>query len=210
MCRWVPLLVVLLLVGACSGDSEDVSAPPASTSTTTTSVALTTTTTTPVTTTSTTAAPTTTTTSSTTTTTSSTTTTAPPTTTTVAAVPPMQCSWSDADPEGCTYWGYIASLDPNDRTVSFDLVLFKSGEFEADFEIINNNPLIRTLPLAEDVTVEACPTAPGSTVPAECGDPTFDEFPLTELATWVANGYDFWGLVLDNDQVALIQQWWWP
>lgn len=119
----------------------------------------------------------------------------------------MQCSWSDADPERCFYWGYIMSLDPNGMTMSFDLVRFEGDE--TDFEIINNNPLIRTLPLADDVAVAACPTDPGSTVPNECGDPEFDEFPLSDLATWVANGYDFWGLVLDNDEVTLIRQWWW-
>ena len=219
MCRRVSLLVVILLLGAaCSGDSQDASAPPASTTTTTTaSVALTTTTTTPATTTSITAAPatpTTTTTISTTTTTSSPATTAPATTapattTTVVAVPPMQCSLgSDLDPEDCYYWGYVVAVDATVRTLDLDLVLIETGE--SDFEIINNNPLIRTLPLADDVTVAACPTDPGSTVPNECGNPEFDEFPLSELATWVANGYDFWGLVLDNDEVALIQQWWWP
>ena len=214
MCRRVSLLVVVLLLGAaCSGDSQDASAPAASTtSTTTASVALTTTTTTPATTTSTTAAPTTpttTTTSPTTTTTSSPTTTAPSTTTTVAAVPPMQCSLgSDLDPEDCYYWGYVVAVDATVRTLDLDLVRIETGE--SDFEIINNNPLIRTLPLADDVTVAACPTGPGSTVPNECGNPEFDEFSLSELATWVANGYDFWGLVLDNDEVALIQQWWWP
>jgi hypothetical protein len=120
----------------------------------------------------------------------------------------MQCSWSDADADGCYYWGYIVSMDAAAGTLDFDLVRLES-ESDSDFEIINNNPLLRTLPLADDVFVAACPTNPGSLVPNECGSPDFDEFSLGDLSTWVANGYDFWGLVLEDDQVALIQQWWW-
>jgi hypothetical protein len=126
----------------------------------------------------------------------------------------MQCSWDGADPPGCRYWGFIKSVDSSNQTLVFDLARFEStGEEEHQFELINNNPLLRTLAIADEVVVYACPPAPGEAVPyLGCGniEDYYEVFTVNDLDAWVDNGAEFWGLRMDHDEVAHIEQWWWP
>jgi hypothetical protein len=64
--------------------------------------------------------------------------------------------------------------------------------------------------MAEGVVIKACPTAAGAGVPPPCENPDFDEFSVEELSVWVHNGYEFWGLLLVDDNVTLVEQWWEP
>jgi hypothetical protein len=115
-------------------------------------------------------------------------------------------------PEDCYYWGFIKSVDTDAKTLVFDLARFEStGEEDYEFELVNNNPLLRTLEVGEALVVNSCPPAEDESVPSECGDPAgFEHFTLDVLAGWVANGYEFWSLFLVDDRITLVEQWWHP
>lgn len=126
----------------------------------------------------------------------------------------MQCSFGPLDePEDCYYWGFIKSVDPSGKKMVFDLARFEYyGEEEYEFELVNRNPLLRTLQIADDVVVLACPPADGTSVPdLGCGSMSeFREYTVGDLESWVDNGAEFWGLRMDSDEIAIIEQWWHP
>ncbi len=152
---------------------------------------------------------------STTTTTSAPTTTASTstTTTTLLSIPDMECSWGpDVLPEDCFYWGFVKTVDTSAPAMVFDLVRYEStGSEDYEYEMINQNTLLRTLDISDDLVVLSCPPEDGATIPGECNSPMyFEAFGLTELAEWVPDGYEFWGLTIVNDEVTGIEQWWAP
>lgn len=97
-------------------------------------------------------------------------------------------------------------------TLVFDLARFVStGEEEYEFELVNSNPLLRTLDIGQNVVVRSCSPEDDKTVPDVCGSPVdFEVFAVDVLATWVASGSDFWGLRLVDDKITAVEQWWHP
>lgn len=131
------------------------------------------------------------------------------------APPAMPCE-PDADTgqEHCGGFGDILEVDLDRSEIIFDLYRFVStGTTDsADFEFVNENPLLRTLRVADDVEIRACTPEPDSRVPAHsCG--SFDDFAywtLSELADFVAAGAIWWGVTTRNSIVVHIDQWWSP
>jgi hypothetical protein len=129
--------------------------------------------------------------------------------------PPMPCELdTDTGEEYCGGFGDIIEVDLMRSEIIFDLYRFVStGPVDSvDFDFVNENPLLRTLRVADDVEIRACTPEPGSRVPVySCG--SFDDFAywrLADLADWVAAGADWWGVTTHDSIVVHIDQWWSP
>lgn len=130
------------------------------------------------------------------------------------APPPMPCGVdADTGQEYCGGFGDIIKVDLDRSEIIFDLYRFvKTGTQDDEFEFVNENPLLRTLRVADDVEIRACTPEHDSRVPAfSCG--SFDDFAywtLSDLADFVAAGAIWWGVTTRNSIVVAVGQWWSP
>jgi hypothetical protein len=146
----------------------------------------------------------------------------------------MPCSPHEVDsldqtnlPQGpsivwCGGWGYIKSVDLASREIVFDLAQVKQkvpGDESQGWEIVNQNPRLRVLPVGTSAEIRACNPESGESVPSEgCGEPWVGEswgfhlWTLTELKGFVDAGYDFWNVLVDpaTGEVMWVEQWWSP
>jgi hypothetical protein len=149
---------------------------------------------------------------------------------TVRYTAPMPCDGMSIDPEHvsafppgpkdwCGGWGYIVSADTSQ--IAFDLAqvdLTVAGDESQGWSIVNNNPMLRYLPLSSAIEVRACPPVSGGTAPGICGSPWVGpeswEFSLwtpTELAGFVAASDELWRVMVDTSgEVVWVEQWWTP
>ncbi len=132
----------------------------------------------------------------------------------VRYLPPLECSWEadvSANPDTCSYWGYIQSVNFGSGVLNFDLVSFERyGAAEWEFEIVNDSTAIRTLKVSPDAEVWACPSEDGATY-SWCESPDdFVQVDRSNLNKWISQDFKFWGLHLEDEVVVRIDQWWWP
>jgi hypothetical protein len=130
------------------------------------------------------------------------------------ATPSMPC---DVDVETgrqyCGGWGDIVEVDLDRSEIVFDLYRYVStGEEEYEFEYVNENPLLRRLPVAATVDIRACAPEPGTAQPGPgCGSPDdFETWSFADLAEFVAAGAERWNVTTQDSVVTHIEQWWWP
>jgi hypothetical protein len=113
---------------------------------------------------------------------------------------------------------YLKTVDPGQRTITFDLIQFFTGEAATkaaaedgeespppnDYYIRNVNPRLRTLPVAADATITVNVLAAGST-----GSSTKDvSVTLAKLATYFPNSgtSPFWITVAQGQVTKIAQQ----
>lgn len=94
-------------------------------------------------------------------------------------------------------WGRIVSIDIERREIVFDL--YRVTEEVPDDDgghsvFVNENPLLRTLPVASNAEIRACRSLGRSPPEPACGNPWLDE----------EAGFGFWGLA-DLDRIIRIQ-----
>jgi hypothetical protein len=112
------------------------------------------------------------------------------------------------------HFGYIARATDQPATVQFDLAYFLTGEeanaaaaedgviapgesIENDYYIVNDNPQLRTLPVAAEVTVDILGTS---------GDPsTRERVSYTQFLLRTAPDVDYW-VTVEGGQVVGIEQ----
>lgn len=128
--------------------------------------------------------------------------------------PPMPCQVdAETGQEYCGGWGDIIKVDLGRSEIIFDLYRYVStGPEEYEFEYVNENPLLRTLRVADDVEIQACTPEPSSALPSpSCGTPHGDaHWTLADLADFVAADAIWWNVTTQNSIVTHIHQWWWP
>lgn len=121
----------------------------------------------------------------------------------------------------CGGWGYLESADTTELV--FDLIqvsLVVPGDESQGWSFVNENPMLRYLPLSSDVEIRACPPAPGEAAPGICGSlwvgPESWQFSLwspADLAGFVvAAGDELWRVMVDPNtgEVLWVEQWWIP
>lgn len=122
----------------------------------------------------------------------------------------------------CGGWGYISSADAQE--IVFDLAqvtLTVPGDESQGWTIVNNNPMLRYLPVSDDIEIRACPPAPGNTWPGICGSlwvgPESWQFHLwgiDDLNDFVSSGPgdELWRVLIDpgTGEVVWVEQWWQP
>ena len=83
-----------------------------------------------------------------------------------------------------------------------------TGPEDYEFEFVNENPLLRTLRVADDVKIEACPPEPGSHGPGgDCYPPDHDYWTIADLAAFVAADAIWWEVATQNSIVVAVGQW---
>ncbi len=133
----------------------------------------------------------------------------------VSAFPTGPTTW-------CGGWGYIWSADAVE--IIFDLAqvnLTVPGDESQGWTIVNNNPMLRYLPVGDDIEIRACPPEPGNTWPGICGslwvgpEPwQFHLWGIDDLNGFVSTGPgdELWRVLIDpaTGEVVWVEQWWTP
>lgn len=120
----------------------------------------------------------------------------------------------------CGGWGYISSAASDE--IVFDLVqvtLNVAGDESQGWSIVNNNPMLRYLPVAGDIEIRACPPEPGSTSPGVCGSLwvgpeswQFHLWDISDLIGFVNSSDELWRVLIDpsTGEIVWVEQWWQP
>ena len=114
---------------------------------------------------------------------------------------------ADTGLEYCDVFGDIIQVDVGRSEIIFDLYrIVHPGPGGSEFAFVNENPLLRTLRVADDVEIWACPPEPGTESPGVCHPDEYERWTLADLAEFVTDGATFWNVMTLDSIVVDIGQ----